>query len=222
MSHINLSELDLSLLKIAKSGRNIKLVYNKEPLQLVTGKMYTPFGVKVNTNNYSSFTNCQLDCSLNQSSSESSIQYACGLEALDSKIMELLKESEGLFNLGNSSINTDEIENIYAPILKPNKTYPKLIKIMLPRDTKGNFEFVVFDKSGKSKVAITDSNIEEVLCKGIIFKGIIECSKMWYYNGRFGTTWNLKQMKFCDQNTSETNMNTGNPEVYQSLMIMDD
>lgn len=218
MSHVNLSELDFSLLKIAKSGRNIKLVYNKEPLQLVTGKMYTPFGVKVNTNNYSSFTTCQIDCSLNQSGSESSMKYASGLEALDARIIELLKESESLFTVGNSVI-TEELVNIYNPILKPNKTYPKLIKIALPRDTKGNFEFVVFDKSGKSKVPITDSNIEDVLCKGIIFKGIIECAKIWYYNGRFGTTWNLKQMKFCEQNEPRVSENSG---VYQSLMIMDD
>lgn len=218
MSHINLFDLNLSLLKIAKCGRMVKLVYNKEPLQLVTEKMYTPFGVKVNTNNYSSFTNCHLDSSLNQSSSEVSVKYGKALESLDARIIELLKESEHLFTNTESTI--EDIETIYSPILRPNKTYPKLMKISLPRDTKGNFEFVVFNEL-RQKVQITDSNIEEILCKGTVFKGIIESGKVWYYNGRFGTTWNLKQMKFSEQTTA-VNTHSENPENYQSIMIIDD
>ena len=114
----------------------------------------------------------------------------------------------------------DDMESMYSPILRPNKTYPKLMKIALPRDTKGNFEFVVFNEN-KEKVSITDSNIEEVLCKGKIFKGIVECGKVWYYNGRFGTTWNLKQMKFVEQNTSDIK-DIQKSESYQSIMILDD
>lgn len=220
MSHVNLSEINLSLLKIAKSGRNIKLIYNKEPLQLVTGKMYSPFGCKSSVNTYSSFTTCVLDCSLNQSSSEASIKYTKALEELDQRIIELLKESSHLFN--DESIIVDEIDTIYFPILRENKTYPKLMKITLPRDTKGNFEFVVFNEN-KEKVMITDSNIEDTLCKGIIFKGIIECNKIWYYKGRFGTAWNLKQMKFSERNQSTNEMVLNqSSDTYQSIMILDD
>jgi hypothetical protein len=222
MSHVNLSDIDLSQLKVAKSGRMIKIMYNKEPLQLVTGKMYTPFGVKVNTNNYSNFTSCHLDCSLNQSNSEASEKYRESLEELDKRIVELIQESLYLFNT-DTNYQPDDIPNIYGPILRENKTYPKLMKITLPRDTKGNFDYVIFNEN-KEKVAITDNNIEEVLCKGKIFKGIIECAKIWYFKGRFGTTWNLKQLKFVENNIVDRpqNSKSESTSATQVYMMLDD
>ena len=41
---------------------------------------------------------------------------------------------------------------------------------------------------------VNDNNITSVICKGSVFKTIIECTKIWYFKGRFGTPWNLKQM----------------------------
>lgn len=217
MSHVNLNEIDLNQLKIAKSGKMIKLVYNKEPLQLITSKIYSPFGVKVNTNTYSNFTTCHLDCSLNQSNSETSVKYSKALEALDNRIIELIQEYEQLFNTDNDNINFNDIKSIYCPILKENKTYPKLMKISLPRDTKGNFDFVVFDET-KNKITVDDSTIEQVLCKGKIYKGIIECSKIWYYKGKFGTTWNFKQLKFVENNVQPHSKQ----EIYQKNMLIDE
>ncbi len=226
MSHVNLFDLDFNKLKLAKSGRNIKVMYGKEPLQLVTGKLYTPFGVKVNQNSYSSFTTCHLDCSLNQSKSEASVKYRESIEALDRKIIELIQDNLHLFNTGNTNYNTGDIPNIYSPMLRENKTYPKLMKISLPRDSKGNFECVIFDEN-KEKVLIDDNNVEEVLCKGKIFKGIVESCKVWYFNNRFGTTWNLKQLKFME-NVSVDVGGDGSVEkedrsqIYQNIMILDD
>lgn len=96
---------------------------------------------------------------------------------------------------------------------------------MLSRDSKGNFESVIFDEN-KDKIIINEKSLEDVLCKGKIFKTIIECNKIWYYNGRFGTTWNIKQLKFVnnipiDENTTDNNTNTNN-NIYQNIMILDD
>lgn len=192
MSQINLSELNLDNLKLGKSGKTVKLLYNNVPVQIQTGKMYVPFGVKMFNNDYSSFTNCHIDCSLNQSESEISVKHREQLEALDNKIIELIEESVDLFSSKNSIHFQKES---YSPILRENKTYPKLMKISLPRDKNGNFDFVVFNEN-KEKVPTNDSTISEVLCKGILFRGIIECNKIWYYNGKFGSQWNLVQMKF--------------------------
>jgi hypothetical protein len=222
MSHVNLFDLDLSKLKVAKSGRNIKVMYGKEPLQLVTGKMYTPFGAKSNQNSYSSFTNCHIDCSLNQSKSEASVKYRESIEALDRKIIELIQDNLNYFNTGNMTFQPEDIPNIYSPMLRENKTYPKLMKIALPRDSKGNFECVIFDEN-KEKVLIEENNLEEVVCKGKIFKGIIECGKIWYYNGRFGTTWNLKQLKFIESAQVDVDVEKEDrSQVYQNIMILDD
>jgi len=193
MSQMNLSELNLDNLKLGKSGKIVKLLYNNSPIEFTTGKMYAPFGVKIYNNEYSSFTNCYIDCSLNQSESEISIKHREQFEALDKKIIELIKESIHLFSSKNDIIYEDD--NFYSPILRENKTYPKLIKISLPRDRNGNFDFVIFNEN-KEKIPIDDSNISDVLFRGILFKGIIECNKIWYYNGKFGSQWNLKQMKF--------------------------
>lgn len=225
MSHINLLDLDVSKLKLAKSGRSIKIIYDKEPLQIVTGKLYTPFGVKIVSNNYSAFSTCYIDCSLNQSTSETSIKYRELLETLDNKIIDLIKDSLHLFNTGNLNFEPEDIANIYSPMLRNNKTFPKLMKLMLSRDSKGNFESVIFDEN-KDKIIINEKSLEDVLCKGKIFKTIIECNKIWYYNGRFGTTWNIKQLKFVnnipiDENTTDNNTNTNN-NIYQNIMILDD
>ena len=224
MSHINLNELNLEQLRIGKSGRAIKLFYDKEPLQLVTGKLYSPFGVRVNPSNYSSWNTCSIDCSLNQSNSESSVAYKTALENLDKRIIELLSESQHLFDKAPEELFSD-ISSVYSPILRENKTYPKLMKIALPRDTKGNFECVIFDET-KEKIQLDDNNISQVLCKGKIFKSIIECNKVWYYNGRFGTTWNLKQMRFTQNDPSSSGdlIERTKPDnkIYETNMLLDD
>ncbi len=221
MSHINLCDLDVSKLKLAKSGRNIKIMYNKEPLQLVTGKLYTPFGVKLNSNNYSPFSVCHIDCSLNQSQSEISMKYRECLEKLDEKIIELIQENLTLFNTGNMNYKSEDIPNIYSSILRENKTYPKLMKITLPRDSKGNFDCVIFDEN-KEKIPITEENVEEVLCKGKIFKVIMEVGRLWYFNNRFGITWHLKQLKFTETPIIMEDTNKNNSEIYGNLMILED
>jgi hypothetical protein len=184
--------------------------------------MYTPFGVKVNTNNYSSFTNCTLDCSLNQNNSEVSVKYRESLDALDQRIIQLIQESLHLFNT-DTNYTPEDIPNIYGPILRENKTFPKLMKITLPRDSKGNFDYVVFNED-KEKVQITDDDkLLEVLCKGKIFKGIIECGKIWYFKGRFGTTWNLKQLKFVENTIiDKPSVNVSNAPDAQVYMMLDD
>ena len=70
------------------------------------------------------------------------------------------------------------------------------------------------------------STVNQITRSSKIFKTIIECNKIWYYNGRFGTTWNIKQLKFVnnipiDENTTENNTNTNN-NIYQNIMILDD
>lgn len=235
MSHINLNEIDLSKLRIAKVGRTVKLIYgeSKEPLQLVTGKLYSPFGVRVNENKYGNFSNCNIDCSLNQSNSEVSVAYRTSLEALDQRVIELLGESDNLFENDKNKPHQDlfnDIQSYYSPILRENKTYPKLMKIALPRDTKGNFECVIFDEN-KEKVQLDDNNVEQVLCKGKIFKSIIECKNVWYYNSpagpKFGTTWNLKQMRFTQNDPSSNQSSSGervkpDNKMYETNMLLDD
>ena len=226
MSHINITDLDLTKLKIGKSGRTLKVLYDGNPLQIATSKMYAPFGVRVNNNDYSHFTNCHLDSSLNQSKSAASVAIQEIFFGLDEKIVELVRDNKNLFSFKDGSNVDFDGDDFYSPIFKGKSEYPLLMKIALPREKNGNFDFVIFDEN-KQKVPVNDSNIEKVLSKGKVFKSIIECSKIWTYKGKIGTTWNLVQMRMVPNNekrdadpAEETSVASKN--IYNQNLMLDD
>lgn len=217
--------IDDSLFKLAKSGRAVKLLYNKEPIQICTSILYSPFGVKPIIKEWSNFTEYNLDCSLNQSNSENSVLFRETIERLDIIIQKLVKDNLNLFNANQEDF-------VYNNILRVNGNYPKLIKFNLPRDKNGNFESFIFDIN-KDKISINENNIEEILSKGKVFRSIIECVKIWYYNGKVGSIWKIVQLKFSEKepdnsiksNAINTDFNTNNNDkanIYTQLMIDDD
>jgi len=219
---------NLKDIKLGKSGRAVKLVHNKEPIQICTSTMYLPFGVKSVNKEWNNFSEYHIDCSLNQSSSETSVVFRDTINDLDNIINELVKDNLSMFNSKNETA-TDSF--VYSPMLRENKNYPKLMKLQLPRDKNGNFESFIFDEI-KQKVPIHENNITEILCKGKTFKAIIECVKVWYYNGKVGSIWKVVQLKFAERIVSDnsnantnanTNVNTNENQetIYNTLMIDD-
>jgi hypothetical protein len=192
MSVLKLSEIDFEKLQLGKSGRTAKLIYEKESFQMHTIKLYTPFGVKSVNKEWSPMTEYYIDCSLNQSDSELTVEFRNQVESLDETIKKLVFDNTELFR----GQTTDSA--VYNPILRENGTYPKLIRLQLPRDKNGNFTFFAFDEK-KEKIKITEANIENVLSRGSVFRGIIECQKVWLYNGKIGSIWNLVQLKMCKE-----------------------
>ena len=93
----------------------------------------------------------------------------------------------------SSKMNNEDI--IYSSFYRENKTYPKLFKLQLPRDTQGNFLTQFFDENSE-KIFVDENNIEELLTKKAIFKTIIGCSKVYLYQGRAGCIWDILQLKF--------------------------
>ena len=221
MGIVNLDTFDETKLKLGKSGRAIKLFYDKEPIQICSSTLYTPFGVKSITKEWSNYSEYNIDCALNQSASETSVNFRKNIEKFDSILHNLVKENTSLFSSKNEQCN----ENfIYSPILKENGNYPKLIKLQLSRDNNGNFNSFIFNEN-KEKVKITEENIEEILSKGKTFKVIIECVKVWFYNGKVGSIWKIVQLKFSERNYEKIN-NVNSEEnvknVYNKLLILDD
>lgn len=206
MSLININDIDWNAFSLGKSGRTIKLLYNKTPFQFCTSLLYSPFGIKSTSKDWSKYDEYYIDCSLNQSDSDMSIEFREFVSKLDDKIIELTNNNKELLNITG---NFD-----YNKILRENKNYPKLMKLQLPRDKNGNFDCFVFG-TDKSKIKIDETNIEEVLSKGKIFKCIIECSKLWYFKEKVGSIWNIVQLKFTD--VKVVNENTNN--IYNSCMI---
>lgn len=205
MSHINLSDIKNENINIGKSGRSVKLLYSKQPFQIVTCKLYLPFGLKETPNNYSQLPSLSLDCSIDNSCIDNQIYF----ENLDEYLSNFLAENKHYLDI---NMNNDELKKNYFPILKENKSYPKLLKINLPRDNNGNLDFVLFD-SNKERITINNSNITEILTKGKTFKAIIECSRVWFFQNKIGTTWILKQLRFCDKKIDPIDNNIINDSI---------
>jgi hypothetical protein len=222
---IDLQNFNDNDIKLGKSGRAIRLLYNKEPLQICTSTLYSPFGIKSVNKEWSNFTEYNLDCSLNQSTSETSMIFKNFIDKLDIIIQKLVKENLSLFNSKNETAN----ENFtYTSILRENGSYPKLMKLQFTRDKQGNFESFIFDEQ-KEKIPINENNIDNIIAKGKIFKTIIECVKVWYYNGKVGSIWKVVQLKFCerermkmnDENESLMDETNNVKNIYNQLMIID-
>ena len=62
MTVVDLQNLEIENLKLGKSGRAVKLMYNKEPVQICTSTLYCPFGVKFVAKEWSNFTEYYIDC----------------------------------------------------------------------------------------------------------------------------------------------------------------
>lgn len=221
MTIANLDKLDDSDLKLGKSGRAIKLLYNKEPIQICSSTLYTPFGVKSINKEWSNYAEYNVDCSLNQSNSETSIFFRNGIEKLDKIIEKLVKENTSLFDSKNEKCNDNFI---YSPLLRENGSYPKLMRLQLSRDKNGNFESFIFDEK-KQKIKITENNIDEILSKGKCFKTIIECVKIWYYNGKVGSIWKIVQLKLAERTITKQDSEKEEDSfknIYNQIMILDD
>ena len=206
---IDIQNVEWNEFKLAKYGRTVKLMYKKEPVQFCTSALYTPFGVKGIDKEWANFTEYSIDCVLNQASSETAIAFKSFLEKLDQVLNQLFKDNLYIFN---NDMNGNET---YTPILRENGSYPKLLKVQLPRDKNGNFETVMFDEK-KDKIKVIEGSIVELLPKGKTFKCIIECSKVWFYNGKVGSIWNAVQLKFSDPKVQKQVSN-----IYNTIMIED-
>lgn len=211
---LDLSNYDIEKFSLAKSGRNIKLLYDKQTFQICTTTLYSPFGVKNQSKDWSNFNEYWIDCSLNQSSNENSTNFRNFIDALDKRIVELVNSNPNLFTNYNNDLQ-------YNTILRANGDYPKLIKFGLPRDKNGNFESVLFDQN-KKKIRISEESIDEILPRGKTFKCIIECSKVWVFNGKIGSMWNIVQLKLSEQQKQTDDSSFQKPQIdYSQLLIVD-
>lgn len=209
---INIEEVDWSKLSLGKSGRAVKLLYNKEPFSFCTSSVSSPFGVKSVMKEWSIFPDYYIDCSLNQYKNTSANAFEAFMEELDTNIEKLVRDNIDMFNLN------EQTPLVYSPLLRENGSYPKLMKMQVTRDKNGNFESFVFDEK-KQKVLLNEGNISEILTRGRPFKVIIECAKVWVYNGKIGSIWNIVQLKFQERPPQRQETNVQNN--YNQIMIQD-
>lgn len=214
---INIDSIDWEKLKLVKSGRTVKLMYDKKPLSFCTSTLYSPFGVKSVMKEWATFAEYSIDCSLNQSSNDSAVTFKAFLDELDKRVTQMVQDNLNVFNNPKSNVAIQSSID-YQPIMRENGSYPKLVRLQLNRDKNGNFTSFAFDES-KNSIKIDEGNVADVLVKGKAFKAIIECSKLWFYNGKVGSIWNIEQLRFAD--SSKAKLNQVNQSMYTELMISD-
>lgn len=215
---INIENIEWDKLKLVKSGRTVKLMYDKKPLSFCTSTLYSPFGVKSIMKDWATFSEYSIECSLNQSSSESAVAFRTFLEELDKRVSAMVQDNLEVFNNPKSNVQVPSSVD-YQPIMKENGNYPKRMRLQLSRDKNGNFTSFVFDEN-KNSIKIDEGNVSDILIKGKAFKAIIECSKVWLYNGKVGTIWNIDQLRFADSSKAKPVQST-DQSVYSELMICD-
>jgi len=187
----SIENLVLSELKLAKAGRTVKLICDKQPFNLKTSTLYLPFGVSKYKKQWSNFDEYTIDCYVDSNTNEN-----VHFTELNNRIFDLVKENTQLFNVNDVS------ELINTPFYRENKTFPKLLKLQLPRDSNGNFTTQFFDETGKI-IIVDESNIDEILCKKTCIKSLISCSKVWVYQNKVGSIWNALQIKLSPKQTQD-------------------
>jgi len=209
-----IKDIDMNKITYLKAGKGGKLVYNYgtendeniQEFKFSTNTMYSPFGINENQSKFSPHLEYSISASVNASEMDNAVATRESLELLDRRIEDIIKEKSGSLNLQD--------DYVYFSFYKNSGNYPKLIKFSFPRDTHGNFKTTVFDND-KKKIPLSDSNISDIFKKGSLFKISVINKKIWTYNGKVGTIWDIDQVKLIkndDANQQRKNDN-GNDDV---------
>lgn len=180
MSVMKINNIVFDNVKLGKAGRSTKLVYMtdglKENLKISTPKLMMKF-LNSTSKEWANFTEFSMDCSIPDIEDENML-----VEFSNNINKRIIEENRSIYE-----------EQSYFSMVKDNKNYSKMIKLVFPRDSNGNFETVVFDKE-KNKIMITEDNIEDTFKRCLTMKCVIECVKVWSVNGKYGLIWNVTQV----------------------------
>ena len=221
-----IKDIDINKITFSKVGKGGKLVYNygtendeqKHEFKFSTNTMYSPFGINENQSKYSSHLEYSISASVNASDMENAVSTREILELIDHKIEDIIKEKSEVLNLQD--------DYSYFSFYKNSGNYPKLIKFSFPRDTHGNFKTTVFDDD-KKKVPLSDSNISEIFKKGSLFRISAVNKKIWAFNGKVGTIWEIDQVKLIKGNEinnddDNASVEETNPVKISTCIMLDD
>lgn len=183
-------------LSVGKTRNTIKLYTGspKKQLMIDTPVIRLPFGASIDT--FKTFT------SHNVYYLQASVDDAFVEEWNDftEKMIEVVDSNRDTFD---TDLSLDEIRSGFKNCLKSNDR-GHLLKLNLPRDRLGDFNFHVFDQS-KTKLNVDDSNITSILGKGTFCKALLKISKMWSFKDKnmFGFTLDVFQLKLSDKPPAE-------------------
>lgn len=178
------SEIDFDLFSIVQSGKTLKLKYDNQNFKIISDTVYCPFDCSENTQSWAQHKQWSVSCNILNN------EFANLLNKIDAKIKSLLQDKEYI----------DE-STLYRNVLYSNTNYTTL-RLNIKRNNKdGNFISSIFDID-KNKIYINDNNISNQFTKNYM-KAVFECEKLYVYNNKAGSVWNLDQSRFVVYDNEE-------------------
>ncbi len=107
-----------------------------------------------------------------------------------------------------AKMSRDAVEALYTPMVKistdpetgePNGKYPPSCGFKIVKKD-GKFpEFSIYDNNktvfNVDQTGENPMDIEKLLVKGALVKGVLKCNGVWVANGKFGCTWRAEQIR---------------------------
>lgn len=171
---VKLNELKFPKTKQTTGNRFLSVFYNKKKLGVKLPKLRIPFDTKIN------FDKVELNLSLGANE-----DLIAKVEALDRQICTFAEEHEW---------NTEDTE--YVPMLKKsnNNSYPPTIRVKVPVKD-GVIATTFFDENKQEIEVKNEEEICGLLPKSTMILTAIECTGVWFMNGRYGISWKLVQAR---------------------------
>jgi hypothetical protein len=194
-TEFNAKNLSISALKqLPSGGKQAYLSYGGERLVMQTVMMTAPFGL----NTADKYGPPQYSIDLSFRGADQRPEVKAFMEVMksvdDFMLTEGAKNSKAWFR---QEMNREMVSIMYTPTVKISKdkegnpsSYPPNIKLKLKKNG-DDFVTKFYDTKG---TAYKNVPVQDLLVKGVQVTAIIECTGMWLAGGKFGLTWNAKQV----------------------------
>lgn len=194
-SEFNAKNLSISALKqLPSGGKQAYLSYEGDRLVMQTVMMTAPFGL--NTADKYGPPQYSIDLSFRGADQRPEVKaFLDAMKAVDDFMLsEGAKNSKAWFR---QEMTREMVSIMYTPSVKISKDkegnpldYPPNIKLKLKKNG-DDFVTKFYDTKGTPYKGVP---VQDLLVKGVQVTAIIECTGMWLAGGKFGLTWNAKQV----------------------------
>lgn len=194
-TEFNAKNLSISALKqLPSGGKQAYLSYGGERLVMQTVMMTAPFGL--NTADKYGPPQYSIDLSFRGADQRPEVKaFMDVMKSIDDFMLtEGAKNSKAWFR---QEMNREMVGIMYTPTVKISKdkegnpsSYPPNIKLKLKKNG-DDFLTKFYDTKGTAYKGVP---VQDLLVKGVQVTAIIECTGMWLAGGKFGLTWNAKQI----------------------------
>jgi hypothetical protein len=172
---VKFNELKFPKTKQTTGNRFLSVFYNKKKLGVKLPKLRIPFDTKIST-----FGSIELNLSLGANE-----DLISKVEEIDRQIVAFAEEH---------GWNTEDSE--YVPMLKKSSgnAYPPTIRVKVPVKD-GVIATTFFDENKQEIEVKNEDEICALLPKTTHILTAIECTGVWFMNGRYGISWKLSQAR---------------------------